>query len=865
MARTGNFGRQPRTATSLTNTMVALAREWQQQRAQNIMDAWQKGGMFEGKKATDEAVLAFWKGRIEGISKDDPLFDTYSNTVKQLDYTIKESKMTADYAQGKKSDAQMVAFYMGWTKKVPKNSEFYRVLQRDAGQYMRNQRAQSEAAARQAAEERYQSQQNNTRKTMEAPGEYAIDVLRRVAQSGNANLGIAGLISAPGSGSDLTDFDIAHPGTMLKLMDVIARDNSTMVGGDAVNVEAAGSSQVLYHDDDGKPWTGKAIIAEFQKLDPNFKPGTPFNVDYVSGLLDRQVRGVSERIERANKTGHMTDVASLTKTKGYVAMLGRQVKAYPVQKAYQDARADRDAVIRDKTSSPQAILNAQQKYLSTLADLEDDPSIQTNDAMRSMIAAEIEGDASSPTLNETFTGLAGGDFAGQARDNAENIANFEFMQAQVDAVANGEAVWTYGETDSNGVFVPTAGGKTIGAATPEAVEAGGANAQVIVVPDPRGGVPLKMAVTALPIYAVARNPITGEPLKAENSQPIGYAYDLPSGGMTKTVYGFQTKQGFKFSENPPWADNLKPKGVRSDGQARLEVDFTPVLENAPNMLGGKDPLTGAYKSAISVAGAADFGNGFKVKPGRSAKAEGSLVFNPQDVAAYSDDRDRAGIDPTSDFDSLTLASLLADPEGMGILSNLDKNPAFKSQMEADAYTVAGVERDPKTGAWVPGTGDQARLSSSLRQQNIVTNAKSFMDFVTGAINTWSRATTQSPYMRPEKPAGLDSKGFDLGKLATDLVSDTPFAALGNVFTSGGTIKPPAAQAGQQGSIAIKPGAAIKVPTIGTQPVAPIALNTKDYALPTAPPQTGSTAPTQTGSTAPTKRDGTTTNTWGGGR
>src|SRR5882672_10083678 len=145
MSRTGNFGRAPRTATSLTNTIIAIAREYQQQRDTNIMNAWEKGGTFEGKKVTDKLVLAHWKERMNGVSPDDPLHDTYKNAVEQLDYTIAESKMTAAYALKKKSDGQMVSFYLGWAKKVPKDSEFYRVLQRDAGQYMRTAKQSNQA------------------------------------------------------------------------------------------------------------------------------------------------------------------------------------------------------------------------------------------------------------------------------------------------------------------------------------------------------------------------------------------------------------------------------------------------------------------------------------------------------------------------------------------------------------------------------------------------------------------------------------------------------------------------------------------------------------------------------------------------
>ena len=94
MATRGKFGRYPTTSTqpSLANTIVAIAREMQNQRDSNIMSAWQKGGTFEGKPVTDEMVLAHWKERMRHVSKDDPLYDQYSETVDQLHYSIAESK-----------------------------------------------------------------------------------------------------------------------------------------------------------------------------------------------------------------------------------------------------------------------------------------------------------------------------------------------------------------------------------------------------------------------------------------------------------------------------------------------------------------------------------------------------------------------------------------------------------------------------------------------------------------------------------------------------------------------------------------------------------------------------------------------------
>jgi hypothetical protein len=868
VARSGRFGRQPRSAPSLTNTLVAIAREFQQQRAENIMSAWQKGGMFEGKKATDELVLAFWRDKAKGVSKDDPLYDTYSNAVTQLDYNIHESKMTADYAQGKKTDAQMVQFFRQWAGKVPKNSEFYRVLMRDAGQYMRNAKAKSEAEARRLAEERYTRQQEGTRKQMEAGGEYAIDLLRRLAQSGNATRAIPGLIAAPGSGSDLTEFDISDPAVMMQLMDLVTMGKTKVTPTTGFAYEdstggEAGTDEVLFHDDDGKGWTGKAIIQQFQKLDPQFRPGQPFNVDYVTGLLDRQQRGINERIERATKTGHMQDVANLMKSKEYVATLNRQVHAYPVQKLYQEARADYDAVTNDPTASPQAILNAWQKYSGTLTRLSNDPRIETNDAMRSMLAAEAKGEPGSPTLNETFTGLAGGDFSGQAKDSATNAMNIERITQQVNAVKAtrdlppddpNKVSYTYGVLDGNSNFVPQAGGTVVGAATTEAIRGGGQNAQTTVVDDPRGGAPMTLQVTAVPVYAVAKDPRTGEPIDSTGDMPIAWAYNVPKGGTTVTTYGFQTKDsGFVFSSNPPWADGLTPKGASKDGQSRLEVDFTPLITAAS--LGEKDPYTGQYKNptALDKPTKAD-GNGLIIRPPSEKGGPSRLAFDPAQLSHASDERDwTGGPDPQTDFHSLTLATLMRDNDGMRILTNLDKHPEFKNQMDLDSNNYAGVQYDPKTGSAIPGTGDQQRLADANRQTMLATNAKNFTDFIAGAARGWQRNQTGSAYADTHnaKPGTAGYAGEDFGKLATDVIKtgSSIFSALGNVFNNGTNNVNRGAEVNPATGFTIKPVGAIKAPVVQ------VSSTTKTTTGPMGGPTGTYTPPatTQTGSTAPTPK------------
>jgi len=865
VARTGRFGRSPRSAPSLTATLVAIAREFQNQRAQNIMDAWQKGGMFEGSKATDDKVLKFWKDKAAGVSKDDPLYDTYKNAHTQLDYTISESKMTAWYATSPKGGAQdqrMVAFYLNWAKKVPKDSEFYRVLQRDAGQYMRVQRSNGRAEANRRKEERYQQQQADTQKQMEAPAEYLVETLRRLAQSGVAALGLPMAIAQPGSGSDFTDFTTEDPDIMNNLIAAITSEGKTISGtlvitGDG---EFRGSDTVLYHTDDGQPVTGKSILQQLGKLDPNFKPGVPFDAALVVDYLKTAGRGLDERIARAKSTGHMTDVNNLTKSKSYLSLIKRTVGSMDVQDSYMDLRETYDAVKRDRTASPQALMNAWTDYSGGLMALSKDPSIATDDAFRGRIMAEVLGTAGVPTLNESFTGLANSQFNPSASTDAmENFNAIEFVRAQIESVKSGAALWTLGELNDAGVFVPKAGGKMIGAATQETIAAGGLNAQTVTVADPRGGSPITMSVTAIPIYATAKDPLTGKPLSTNgNIQPIGYAYDFPG---KATQYAYTTRDGPIFTSDPLSGD--KPMTASSKGGNHLEVDYSD--EVAAHLgFADKDPVTGMWTKVPDLSADANLPVGIQVRastdidPKTNAYKPSAISFDPQDFAWRSGTRGALGApDPITDFGSLTLSTLMADSEGQAILNDLDKHPAFRQTMEDDAYRGAGFDRDFKTGAWVPGANaDQTKLNKDLGQQNIAAHAKSLMGFISEAAGLFQRTVTGSPAGKSDSTTSFP----DLRPLATDLVKGTPFEALGNAFFPKTSSIRPLADA-KDTRFTIKPVKSIKVAmpdvktTVALLGQQPTGTTYQPPALPNS--QSGMTAPTssQSGMTSPTGSTG----------
>ena len=135
MARTGRFGRLPRTAPSLASTIVQMVREVNAQEDQNILQAWEEGGLYKGKKVTDAMLLSHFKMRRDSMSPTDPLWDKWNTTVQNYEFAIEESKMSLKYAEKKVNDTQMANFYRVWAKKLPVDSEAYRNLMRSAAQF----------------------------------------------------------------------------------------------------------------------------------------------------------------------------------------------------------------------------------------------------------------------------------------------------------------------------------------------------------------------------------------------------------------------------------------------------------------------------------------------------------------------------------------------------------------------------------------------------------------------------------------------------------------------------------------------------------------------------------------------------------
>jgi hypothetical protein len=188
MARTGRFGRSLREAPDLTSAIVSMMRQYRAQQDQNIFDAWENGGEYEGRKVTDAMLLDHIRSRRDELDKDDPLWDEWNNRLWQYRFSIAEQKANLKYQRALASaahintstragaaayanaqaaaSAMMRGFYTQWASRLPRRSAAYRDLMASAAQYARAA-ALSQQRARSA-----------TQKPDEGPSDYERYVAR---------------------------------------------------------------------------------------------------------------------------------------------------------------------------------------------------------------------------------------------------------------------------------------------------------------------------------------------------------------------------------------------------------------------------------------------------------------------------------------------------------------------------------------------------------------------------------------------------------------------------------------------------------------------------------------------------------------
>jgi hypothetical protein len=283
MATKARFGRLPRSAPSLTSTIIALANQYQGQRDRNIEDVWKQGGEFEGKKVTDAVFLAHWKERLKGVSEGDPMWDYYNNMIQTYEFEIAESKMGQKYAEKSVSDGEMAEFYRKWAAKLPTQSEGYRSLMTQAAKFKAAATARGHGSAARAAQLAYSKAQTATYNREEAPYEAATSQIALYALEAGY-LDVKDLQQPDYGWSKLTNAEGENdPANFAALLTDLAND----------------------------PLATAKITAEIKKYDDNFSG--VLNVSTLTALANNARNGATVRVNRAQKAGLKGDATDARK------------------------------------------------------------------------------------------------------------------------------------------------------------------------------------------------------------------------------------------------------------------------------------------------------------------------------------------------------------------------------------------------------------------------------------------------------------------------------------------------------------------------------------------------------------------------
>lgn len=280
MAREGHFGKLPKAAPDLSGTIAALLTEYQNEVDSNYVDAWKNGGKVDGKAVTDQRLLKHFKDRRNELGKDDPSYQEWDNRITQYEFAIEDSKMQVEYDNGRKTDAQMAAFYNKWAAKTPNNTEFQRTLLSAAGKFRAASAARGRASSDQAGRDKFASDVKTYQGKVDK-GQAVSDALVQFAnETGIGN-----------NAKWLTDIDVAGGGVQ-DLMDVLKDGTFDLDGNGDLNIP-------------GFDEAAKKLTAKLKAAIPGFTWADARGTALISGALEdaADAAGKGAKYVRGSKYG----------------------------------------------------------------------------------------------------------------------------------------------------------------------------------------------------------------------------------------------------------------------------------------------------------------------------------------------------------------------------------------------------------------------------------------------------------------------------------------------------------------------------------------------------------------------------------
>lgn len=685
MPRRGSFGRLPRAGSDLTATIISIARAMQDARDSNVMDAWKNGGLFEGSPVTDDMVMDYWRARLSEIDPDDPLYDQYSNNVTHLEYNIAQSKAELTYRQSAPSagaDRRMAQFYLDWSKKVPKDSEFYRELQKDAAQFVQSAKARGRAGAGQAAEEAYGKERDAILKKGDA-GVILTQVMTQWARDNNII----------GVDEDLNKFRLAgenDPGRMEALLD-------------QVNADIA-----------ARPAEWKALLDQLEAADPTGFDGQ-ITSSYFAGALKDQSGANTTAAALAAKTGHKGETKTFTTAAENISLMAQGVGAWSPAETYQQAFDARQTVFDDPTSSDEERRQAGLKFAELVEKIVDDPALSTAIANRMLNDVKASrGDVSAGQIDSTYTNFLGlkdtaaGTDAGATGDgskpkgvNADIAAQMERYQGNYENITAYPDQFIWGIVNDAGGFDPT--GKRVGVVSATEVVNSPARPQIVVIPQTTGGA-LPVAAGTQPVYAK----------DASGERQIGSMLSYNVGGLTVRLYEVMIGGELVKTADPPF----NPGAVVTYDSKGAHVDVTGL----PGSYAAEDYVGTSREQAVVPATATSAAYQDVVKITYNTKGEQVSTItrnygevNPKtgkfvttgdtdtlaptvapvvDLTTVALDTARmiAGVNTNTDLTTWALASISILPPSVAFDASqaMIRNPQFMAALAGQEWQAAGL-------------------------------------------------------------------------------------------------------------------------------------------------------------------------------
>ncbi len=211
------------------------------------------------------------------------------NQIQQLQYGIAQSEMDLKHLQGKVSDGAFASFYLKWAKKAPRNSEWWRSLQKDAAQLLESAKAKARANSQNSKTEAFNKFVGDTTKSDISIGNELAQALQDKAKE---------------TGMSLTD-------------------------------DGAALLSLVTSEYNSNPDKYRALHDAVKAGDPTF--GGAFTPRYFAQAMDNAANGYKDIATRANADGFASQYANAAKGQADMHWFAQNSNAWPVAKTYDRA------------------------------------------------------------------------------------------------------------------------------------------------------------------------------------------------------------------------------------------------------------------------------------------------------------------------------------------------------------------------------------------------------------------------------------------------------------------------------------------------------------------------------------------------